>query len=320
MSSTLVFIIYSNLTSFFRWRLLQRKRLATASKLDQFPPTEDSTQNIWDIPVLDVAQYWNEHEHHSQYNTNSTPVLGHLPHTQDTNPARPESGPELFPAPSMPDPTAYIPPFAFTSYSLGTALSALRGTHTSSVDHRHSAIVTSSIDSECNGQANTLSPTSFSSNTSLSHLDDSQYHSVDDNIEGSYNGFTLSSEQHCPTNAVRVVPNSACETRTSCHQENLAPIESETLAPSHILLQTDVLDIPPTPALNNLLPPPPLSSEIPQSPTAIPPNAPSSHRSNSYSPYYRPSAGDGPRVSASKRRTNTEIPRRLNADLSVTSE
>lgn len=318
----------SDMYDWFRWRLLERKGLTAGSKVNQIPPTEeDPAPNIWaPTPVLDAAQYWDGREHHSQYDPNcsefTTDQLSGYVRTQHMNAARSGMETEAFQVSGMPELASYIPPFNFRSYSFDMALSSHGRSDTQSVDRHHSTVGTSSFDSECSAQANT-SPPPFSSHSSLSHVDDSQYQSIDDDMQDSHSEFSLPSEQP-RANGDQVFTNSTCATPslTPFHEENPTSNEPEA-PPSNYLLQTiptNVLDVSSVTISNDPLPLPPPSTAAPQFAATNPSNIRPSHGSHSHSSYYRPSPGDRPKVSTSKRRTNSEIPRRLNADLSLTPE
>lgn len=276
--------------------------------------------------MLDVAQYWNGEENHPQYETScSISDSGHPPHHIRTqNMDSPELAPSglgsgSFQVSGMRDLTFYVPQFVYdSSYSLGTTLSAIRESHASST-HNHSTATTGFFGSGCSVQAHTFSPASFSSHASPPHVDDTQYQSMDDNMDGGYNEMAPPSEPDYPTNVLNVISDPTCAAdrlNNVCPQDNLVPTESQPGTLSHGPSPPNTVGDPLSPSSSG---PPltllPSSAVIPSPVTAS--NAPSPPRSASY---YRSPPRHGSRASVPKQRTDPDVPRRLNANLSVTSE
>jgi hypothetical protein len=281
--------------------------------VDQYPSSrEDSPQNDWSLmSMLDVTHYWNRGDTHDQSDATCTTLSsGHLPSYVRTQTIA--SGSLSHPVESLgvsdeiPDLNNFAPTF-YTSYSLNTALSAIRRSQMPPIDYHASIAPAPFEDVEDHAVAST-----FSSHSSPLHIDDAQIPPSDDNMNDQMNAALESgfSENVFNYNVATTTVNFRTAHPPQGPPE---PIDSRCHGPAHgsALDETTASPNDPPPLQNT-------NAVVHPSPVPRSHSPPSS--SLRYSPYYRPASGKPPRASVSKRRTDLQNPLRLNADLSVTNE
>lgn len=304
----------------YSWRLLERKRLAAASSqsstagvsselLDQISSTRGSSpQNDWSpMSMLDVTRYWISDDS-SQYDINCTTLSSvHLPshvRTQDiTHPAGPSRLLEEV------DGLSTFAPVFYPSYSLNSALSSIHGSQMPVADSPQSSTAAAPFSRPHVAHEHTMTPGSFNSR-SPPYLDDAQIPSVDDGDDQ----MTAPIESDSSENVLGVINNVSrmVNPRHRFHSQELgSSVDTEPARDSILQINSDDIACSSPPPQDANIVVPPLSGRRSQSPPSF---------SSRYSPYYRPAPDTYPRTSGSKRRSNVEIPPRLNADLSVTNK
>ena len=306
----------------YSWRLLERKRLAAVSNqsspahhatVDQFPSSrEHSPQNDWPpISMLDVTRYWTGEYSHRQYDADCTTLSsGHLRsfvRTQDMAPAS-----FLNPADEIRDLNAFAPPF-YASYSFNSVISQ---SQMPPVDYPHSSVAPSSFTRAQSGQDHTAAPTLLKSHSPL-HVNNAQIPPMDD-VDDDDDQMNAPLESDLSENILGGIDElvAVVNSGTRRHsQHSRLPNDSQSHTIAHdCVSQANALD---EFTLSNDRPPPHHSNTIVPLSTVSHSPLPSSSR---FSPYYRSPSGDRPRSFVSTRRTDPQIPLRLNADLSVTNE
>jgi hypothetical protein len=267
--------------------------------------------------MLDVTRYWTDEDSHRQYDANCTTLSsGHLPsyvRTQDMASAsfsRP-SGPSN----EIHDLNTFAPPF-YASYSLNSALSAIGEPQMPPVDYPHSSVVPGSFNRPDSVQDHTVTPTSFNSHAPL-QINDVQIPPMEDDIDNDHDQMTAPSEPDLSEEVHDVIDNlaTAVNSRTRPHlKDSQTPNNLQSHAPApDSTSQANAFDE--ITASNDQPHPQHLNIVVSSSSVS---HSQSPHSSSlKFTPYY-PSR-DRQR-SASKRRTDPQIPLRLNADLSVTNE